>query len=140
MKQELCTVAIDLAQKVLHLVGADTTGKMLWRKRLTRNALMPFMAQLPPGLIGIEACGGAHDWGRRFREHGHAVKRLAPQFVKPFVKSHKHDRRATEAIAEAVTRPTRRFVPSKAVDQAQNALRADSGNVSLSSGTSSLCG
>jgi hypothetical protein len=58
MKQELSTVAIDLAKKIFHLVGADTTGKILWRKRLTRNALMPFLAQLPPVLIGIEACGG----------------------------------------------------------------------------------
>jgi transposase len=65
MKQELSTVAIDLAKKIFHLVGADTTGKILWRKRLTRHALMPFMAQLPPVIIGIEACGGAHYWARR---------------------------------------------------------------------------
>ena len=58
MKQELSIVAIDLAKKVFHLVGADTTGKILWRKRLTRNTLMPFIAQLPPVRIGIEACGG----------------------------------------------------------------------------------
>jgi len=68
MKQELSTVAIALAKKIFHLVGADTTGKILRRKRLTRNALMPFLAQLPPVLIGIEACGGAHYWARRFRE------------------------------------------------------------------------
>src|SRR5919199_3640609 len=117
MKQELSTVAIDLAKKIFHLVGADRTGKILWRKQLTRNALMPFMAQLPPVLIGIEACGGAHYWARRFREHGHDVKLLAPQFVKPFVKSNKNDMRDTEAIAEAVTRPTMHFVPPKEVDQ-----------------------
>jgi transposase len=62
MTQQLSTVAIDLAKKVFHLVGADTTGKILWRTRLTRQALMPFIAQLPPVLIGMEACGGAHDW------------------------------------------------------------------------------
>jgi transposase len=117
MKQELSTVAIDLAKKIFHLVGADSTGKILWRKRLTRNALMPFMAQLPPVLIGIEACGGAHYWARRFREHGHDVKLMAPQFVKPFVKSNKNDMRDAEAIAEAVTRPTMRFVPIKEIDQ-----------------------
>ena len=117
MKHELSAVAIDLAKKIFHLVGADRTGKILWRKRLTRNALMPFMAQLPPVLIGIEACGGAHYWARRFREHGHDVKLLAPQFVKPFVKSNKNDMRDAEAIAEAVTRPTMRFVPIKEVDQ-----------------------
>jgi transposase len=117
MTQQLSTVAIDLAKKVFHLVGADTTGKILWRKRLTRHALMPFIAQLPPVLIGIEACGGAHYWARRFREHGHEVKLMAPQFVKPFVKSNKNDMRDAEAIAEAVTRPTMRFVPIKDIDQ-----------------------
>jgi transposase len=117
MKQSLHTVAIDLAKKVFHLVGADTTGKILWRKRLTRHALMPFIAQLPPVLIGIEACGGAHYWARRFREHGHEVKLMAPQFVKPFVKSNKNDMRDAEAIAEAVMRPTMRFVPTKDIDQ-----------------------
>src|SRR5215510_3715434 len=117
MKQAVHTVAIDLAKKVFHLVGADTTGKILWRKRLTRHALMPLIAQLPPVLIGIEACGGAHDWARRFREHGHEVKLMAPQFVKPFVKSNKNDMRDAEAIAEAVTRPTMRFVPTKDIDQ-----------------------
>ena len=117
MQHELRTVAIDLAKKVFHLVGTDATGKILWRKRLTRHTLMPFIAQLPPVLIGIEACGGAHYWARRFREHGHDVKLMAPQFVKPFVKSNKNDMRDTEAIAEAVTRPTMHFVPPKEVDQ-----------------------
>ena len=110
MQHELCTVAIDLAKKVLHLVGTDTQGKILWRKRLTRHALLPFIAELPPVLIGIEVCGGAHYWARRFREHGHEVKLMAPQFVKPFVKPNKNDMRDTEAIAEAVTRPTMHFV------------------------------
>ena len=117
MKQELSTVAIDLAKNIFHLVGTDTTGKILWRKRLTRHALLPFMAQLPPVLIGLEACGGAYYWARRFREHGHKVKLLAPQFVKPFVKSNKNDLRDAEAIAEAVRRPTMRFVPIKEIDQ-----------------------
>jgi transposase len=117
MTQQLRTVAIDLAKKVLHLVGADTTGKILWRTRLTRQALMPFIAQLPPVLIGIAACGGAHDWARRVREHGHEVKLMAPQFVKPCVKSNKNAKRDAEAIAAAVTRPTRRFVPTKDIDQ-----------------------
>src|SRR6267142_2901481 len=117
MTQQLDTVAIDLAKKVFHLVGADTTGKILWRKRLTRHALMPFIAQLPPVLIGMEACGGAHDWARRFRAHGHEVKRMAPPCVKPSVKSNKNDMRDAAGLGEAVTRPTRRFVPIKALDQ-----------------------
>jgi transposase len=115
MKQQVNTVAIDLAKKVFHLVGTDTTGKILWRKRLTRQVLMPFMAQLQPVTIGMEACGGAHYWARRFREHDHEVKLMAPQFVKPYVKSNKNDMRDAEAIAEAVTRPTMRFVPPKAI-------------------------
>jgi transposase len=60
MKQNVSTVGIDLAKKIFHLVGTDTTGRIVWRKRLTRNALVPFMAQLPPVTIGMEACGGAH--------------------------------------------------------------------------------
>jgi transposase len=65
----------------------------------------------------MEACGGAHDWARRLREHGHEVKLMAPQFVKPYVKSNKNDMRDAEGIGEAVTRPTMRFVPIKDVDQ-----------------------
>ena len=111
MKQHVHTVGIDLAKKNFHLVGTDTTGKIVWRKRLTRHALMPFMAQLPPVTIGLEACGGAHYWARQLRHHGHQVKLMAPQFVKPYVKSNKNDMRDAEAIAEAVMRPTMRFVP-----------------------------
>jgi transposase len=117
MKQNVCTIGIDLAKKIFHLVGTDITGKMVWRKRLTRHALIPFMAQLPPVTIGMEACGGAHYWARQFRHQGHTVKLMAPQFVKPYVKSNKNDMRDAEAIAEAVTRPTMRFVPSKDVAQ-----------------------
>jgi transposase len=117
MAQQLHTVAIDLAKNVLHLVGADAAGDILWRTRLTRHALMPCIAQLPPVLIGMEACGGAHDWARRVREHGHAVTRMAPQFVTPLVTSTKNDLRDAEAIAEAVTRPTMRVVPTKDIGQ-----------------------
>jgi transposase len=117
MKQDVSTVGIDLAKKIFHLVGTDTTGKIVWRKRLTRNALVPFMAQLPPVTIGMEACGGAHYWARQFYQQGHQVKLMAPQLVKPYVKSNKNDRRDAEAIAEAVTRPTMRVVPLKDVDQ-----------------------
>ena len=115
MKQEITVLGVDIAKRVFHAVGMENTGKMVLRTRLSRHDLVPFIAQLPPVLIGMEACGGAHDWARRFREHGHDVKLLAPQFVTPFVKSNKHDMHDAEAIAEAVTRPTRRFVPIKEV-------------------------
>jgi transposase len=115
MKQNITTVGIDLAKNIFHLVGTDITGKIVWRKRLTRHALVPFLAQLPPVTIGMEACGGAHYWARQFHQQGHTVKLMAPQFVKPYVKSNKNDMRDAEAIAEAVTRPTMR--PIKDVDQ-----------------------
>jgi transposase len=117
MKPAMSVLGIDIAKRVFHAVGMDERGKIVLRKRLSRHDLMPFLAQLPPVRIGIEACGGAHYWARRFREHGHDVKLVAPQFVKPFVKSNKNDMRDAEAIAEAVTRPTMRFVPIKEIDQ-----------------------
>jgi transposase len=117
MKQEMSVLGIDIAKRVFHAVGSDETGKIVFRKRLSRQDLMPFIAKLPPMLIGMEACGGAHYWARRFREHGHEVKLMAPQFVKPYVKSNKNDMRDAEGIGEAVTRPTMRFVPTKEVDQ-----------------------
>jgi transposase len=117
MQHHVCTVGTDLAKKLFHLVGTDPTGKIVWRKRLTRHALLPFTAQLPPVPIGLEACGGAHYWARQLRHPGHHVTLMAPQFVKPYVKSNKNDMRDAEAIAEAVTRPTMRFVPIKDVTQ-----------------------
>ena len=117
MQQQLSVVGIDLAKRVFHIAGMDERGKIVLRKRLTREALLPFLAQLAPVLIGMEACGGAHDWARRLREHGHTVKLIAPQFVKPYVKSNKNDPADAEAICEAMTRPTMRFVPIKEIGQ-----------------------
>src|SRR5215831_9397221 len=117
MKPAMSVLGIDIAKRVFHAVGMDERGKIVLRKRLSRHDLIPFLAKLPPVLIGMEACGGAHYWARRFRQHGHEVKLMAPQFVKPYVKSNKNDSRDAEAIAEAMTRPTMRFVPTKEVDQ-----------------------
>jgi len=117
MKHDMHVLGIDIAKRVFHAVGMDDRGNIVYRKRLSRHDLIPYIAQLPPVRIGIEACGGAHYWARRFRAHGHEVKLMAPQFVKPYVKSNKNDSRDAEAIAEAVTRPTMRFVPIKDVDQ-----------------------
>jgi transposase len=117
MKQKATVVGIDLAKRMFHLVGMKETGHVVLTKRLTREALLPFIAQLSPVVIGMEACGGAHYWARRFRAHGHTVKLIAPQFVKPYVKSNKNDPADAEAICEAVTRPTMRFVPIKEVEQ-----------------------
>ena len=117
MKHEMSVLGIDIAKRVMHAVGMDERGKIVFRKRLSRHALIPCLAKLPPVLIGLEACGGAHYWARRCRAYGHEVKRMAPQCVKPYVKSNKNDSRDAEAIAAAVTRPTMRFVPIKDVDQ-----------------------
>jgi transposase len=117
MQQQLSVLGIDLAKQVFHLVGMDRHGTIVVRKRLYRAQVMAFIATLPPALIGMEACGGAHYWARRFREHGHDVKLMAPQFVTPYRKTNKNDMRDAEAIAEAVMRPTMRFVPVKSVAQ-----------------------
>ncbi len=117
MKQKATVLGIDLAKRVFHLVGMNETGHVVLKKRLTREALLPFIAQLSPVIIGMEACGGAHYWARRFRGYGHTVKLIAPQFVKPYVKSNKNDPADAEAICEAVMRPTMRFVPMKEVEQ-----------------------
>src|SRR5499427_9844119 len=117
MKSELSVVGIDLAKSIFHLVGTDARGTIILRKRLARGEVLPCMAQLPRVLVGMEACGGAHYWARCLREQGHEVKLMAPQFVQPYVKSNKNDMRDAEAIAEAVTRPSMRFVPLKDVAQ-----------------------
>ncbi len=117
MKQYPRVLGVDLAKRVFHLVGVDDHGNVVLRKRLTPEALRPFIAQLPPAVTGMEACEGAHYWARRFREHGQTAKLIAPQFVKPYVKSNKNDLGDAEAICEAVTRPTMRFVPIKEVAQ-----------------------
>ncbi len=110
-------LGIDLGKSALHVFGVDEQGKVVLRERMTRRKLREFMVNLPPCLVGMEACGGAHYWARVFKEHGHRVRLMSPQFVKPYVKSNKNDFLDAEAICEAVTRPTMRFVPIKSVEQ-----------------------
>ena len=117
MAQQMSVLGIDIAKLVFHVVGMDDRGYVVLRKRLARSELLHFIATLPPALIGMEACGSAHYWARRFGEHGHEVRLIAPQFVKAYVKPPKNDTRDAEAICEAVTRPTMRFVPIKRVEQ-----------------------
>jgi transposase len=99
------TSGVDLAKQVFQVHGVDERGRTVLRKRLRRNQMMPFFAQRPPCLVGMEACGGAHHWARRLTELGYTVKLMAPQFVKPYVKTNKNDTGGTEAICEAVSRP-----------------------------------
>ena len=111
------TLGIDLAKNVFQLHGADARGKKVLSRRVQRSKLLEHIANMPPCLIGMEACGGSHCWARKFREFGHTVKMMSPQFVKPYVKSNKNDAADAEACCEAVTRPTMRFVPIKEVAQ-----------------------
>ncbi|MGB8480324.1 MAG: IS110 family transposase [Acidobacteriaceae bacterium] len=111
------TIGIDVAKNVFQVHGVDEDGKVVLRKQLRRSQVMEFFAQRPPCLVGIEACGSAHHWARRLMKIGYTVKLMAPQFVKPYVKTNKNDAADAEAICEAVSRPTMRFVPVKTVDQ-----------------------
>lgn len=107
------TVGLDIGKSVFHLIGLDAHGKIVRRQRLTRARLFATTANLPPCLIGMEACPGAHFLGRRLAEQGHDVRLLPAQYVRPYVKSNKNDFLDAEAIAEAVSRPTMRVVPIK---------------------------
>lgn len=110
-------MGIDLAKNVFQLHGVDKHEKVVIRKQLKRAQMLEFFANKSPMLIGIEACGGAHYWSRELTRLGHTVKLMAPQHVKPYVKSQKNDKNDAEAICEAVSRPTMRFVSTKSVEQ-----------------------
>jgi len=114
---KITTVGIDLAKSVFQVHGVDEHGKVVLRKQLKRAQFALFFSNLPPCLIGMEACGSAHHWARKLQFFGHTVKLIAPQFVKPYVKSNKHDFADAEAICEAVARPNMRFVPVKNLEQ-----------------------
>ncbi len=114
---KITTIGIDLAKNVFQIHGVDDKGHATLTRKLRRDQLLPYFATLPVCLIGMEACGSAHHWARRLSSLGHTVRLMAPQFVKPYVKTNKNDARDAEAICEAVTRPTMRFVPIKAPEQ-----------------------
>ena len=108
---KIACLGIDLAKQVFHVCGLTQQGRIVLEKKFTRSQLERFTASLPVCRIGLEACGGAHHWARLLVRQGHEVRLIAPHLVKPFVKSMKNDARDAEAIAEAVGRPTMRFVP-----------------------------
>ena len=116
------TIGLDLAKNVLQVHGVDERGKTVLKKALKRAQVLPFFANMARCLIGMEACGSAHYWARKLEAMGHSVKLMAPQFVKPYVKTNKNDAADAEAICEAVSRPNMRFVPIK--DGEQQALLA----------------
>jgi len=114
---EIATIGLDLAKNVFQVHGVNERGKAVLRKQLRRDQVAPFFANLPACLVGIEACASAHHWARKLQALGHTVRLMAPQFVKPHVKSNKNDAADAEAICEAVARPSMRFVPTKNVEQ-----------------------
>lgn len=114
---KITTIGIDLAKAVFQIHGVDAQGKAVVRKQLKRAQMATFFVNLPPCLIGMEACGSAHYWARKLQEFGHTVRLMAPQFVKPYVKSNKNDAADAEAICEAVARPNMRFVAIKTAEQ-----------------------
>jgi transposase len=114
---KITTIGIDLAKAAFQIHGVDVRGKVAVRKQLKRAEMLVYFANLEPCLIGMEACGSAHHWARKLEGYGHTVKLMAPQFVKPYVKTNKNDMADAEAICEAVSRPNMRYVPVKTVEQ-----------------------
>jgi transposase len=115
--KEITTVGVDLAKSVFTVHGVDAAGRTVLRKTVRRERLMELIVALPPCLIGMEACGGAHQWGRQFETCGHRVGIMMARFVAPYRKSSKNDGNDAEAICEAVGRPNMRFVPVKSAAQ-----------------------
>jgi transposase len=114
---KITTVGVDIAKQLFQVHGVDEAGRPVLRKQLKRSQVRAFFANLTPCLIGMEACCGAHHWARQLQKLGHTVKLMAPQFVKPYVKTNKNDTADAEAICEAVSRPSMRFVPMKNGEQ-----------------------
>lgn len=113
----IATIGIDIGKNTFHLIGLDGRGAIVLRQKLSRGQVAARLSNMPPCLVGMEACVGAHHLSRQLLALGHDVKLIPGQFVKPFLKGQKNDFRDAEAVAEAVQRPTMRFVPTKSVDQ-----------------------
>jgi transposase len=114
---DVTTVGLDVAKQVFQVHGVDAQGKVVIRKQLRRKEVEEYFTKLPACKIGMEACSSSHYWARRLQGLGHTVKLMAPQFVRPYVKTNKNDARDAEAIGEAVSRPSMRFVPVKTAEQ-----------------------
>ena len=115
--REITTVGLDLAKHTFHVIGCDVHGKEVKRKMLNRAQVMAYFVNLPPCLIGMEACASAHYWARKLQALGHEVRLIPPQHVKAYVRGNKNDYNDARAIAEAARRPNMRFVAVKTVEQ-----------------------
>ncbi|MER9197422.1 transposase, partial [Mesorhizobium australicum] len=107
------TIGLDIAKSVFQIHGVDAASEVVVRRKLTRGRVLAFFESLPRCLVGIEACSSSHYWARELTARGHDVRLLPAQYVKPYLKRQKNDAADAEAICEAVTRPTMRFVPVK---------------------------
>ncbi len=114
---EVITIGVDLAKNIFQVHGIDAEGTVIFRRQLRRSQVLPFFKKQPPCLVGMEACATAHFWARQLIELGHEVKLMPPHYVKPYVKRNKNDMADAEAICEAATRPTMRFVSVKNMEQ-----------------------
>jgi transposase len=110
----IAVLGIDLGKNGCSVAGLDETGRVVSRRRVSRVGVAALLAKLPACVVALEACCGAHHVGRTAQAHGHRVRLMPPEYVRPYVKAQKNDDRDAEAIAEASTRPTMRFVPLKA--------------------------
>jgi transposase len=117
MISNVTTIGLDIAKSVFQVHGVDAAGEVAVRRKLTRGRVLPFFESLQRCLVGIEACSSSHYWARELIARGHDVRLLPAQYVKPYLKRQKNDAADAEAICEAVTRPTMRFVPVKSPEQ-----------------------
>ena len=116
-KSSVAVLGIDLGKNSCSLVGFDPAGTVVLRRRARRETIVGLTAKLPACVVAMEACCGAHHLGRLLAAQGHTIRLMSPEYVRPYVKAQKNDDRDAEAIAEAATRPTMRFVPLKAQEQ-----------------------
>ncbi len=114
---EISTIGLDIAKNVFQVHGIDEKGEVVVRRQLRRRQVLAFFGRLSPCLVGMEACATSHHWAREIEKLGHDVRLMPPRYVKPYVKRNKNDAADAEAICEAVTRPTMRFVPIKTPEQ-----------------------
>ena len=113
----IAVLGVDLGKNSCSVVGLDPAGKVVLRRRMRRETVIGFASSLPSCIVGMEACCGAHHMGRALAAQGHTIRLMSPEYVRPYVKAHKNDDRDAEAIAEAATRPTMRFVALKSEAQ-----------------------
>src|SRR5512144_68241 len=114
---DIAVLGIDLGKNSCSVVGLDGSGKVILRRRMQRKTIMVLASKLSPCVVAMEACCGAHHLGRILSAQGHTLRLMSPEYVRPYVKAQKNDDRHAEAIAEAATRPTMRFVDMKSAEQ-----------------------